>query len=213
MMNFTITCRIGDVVEEVTATTKKQAKSEAAKKVWLKLAQTVSDSINDEELEKKIIEAGIKIKDLKIEEIIPDYKKENNIAKMKYLNLTKVQAVSHITDRNCFNNLHRLFVSDYSLLFRKSIIFTLDKIIEQDGNVSMLPNCKSILNKIAINLKVKLEKINFVQRKTVDNISYTVGFKLHTCPIVVSICSEESSSLAELNSIVGISKDLKILMC
>lgn len=211
LMNFTIRCQVSDIIEEATATTKKNAKTDSAKKVWFKLSKMRFDPSINKTIEQKVREAGVEVRDLKLEDILPDYTEVNQAAKDKYLNLTKLKPSAYINDRQSLENCHQLIAAKYSLSLRESIIAQLSQITEEENNVHLFPLFKMVLHKIANIVGVKLDKICFVHKKLAGQ--YTVGFKLNTKPPIVSICTAETERLAEFKAIVKIAMDFQILLC
>ena len=211
LMQFTIKCQVSDIVEEATASTKKSAKSDAAKKVWFKLSKLKFIPSINRTIEEKVQEAGIGLKDLKLEDILPDYSQEHEAAKEKYLNLTKMKPSAYISDRQSLENCHHLIASKYSLSQRESIIAQLSEItICKEENVNLLPICKSVLQKITNIAEVKLEKFPIAAKNSIE--SCTVAYKLNTKPPIVSICTAKTAKLAEFQAIVDIAKDFQCLL-
>ncbi|XP_033220165.1 interferon-inducible double-stranded RNA-dependent protein kinase activator A homolog [Belonocnema kinseyi] len=211
MMNFTIRCQVSDIIEEATATTKKTAKTDSARKVWFKLSKMRFDPSINKTIEEKVREAGVEVRDLKLEDILPDYTEVNQVAKDKYLNLTKLKPSAYISDRQSLENCHQLIAAKYSLSLRESIIAQLSQITEDENNVTLLPIFKLVLQKIANLVGVKLDRVSLMHRKLAGQ--YTVGFRLHTKPPIVSICTAETECLAEFKAIVKIAMDFQILLC
>ncbi|XP_051164046.1 RISC-loading complex subunit tarbp2-like [Leptopilina boulardi] len=215
-MNFKIKCQVGDIIEEGIERTKKQAKSEAAKKVWFKLKEKYKIFVR-EKVETVNEEFGLNVEDIIIEDILPDYKNENKIALENYLKLTKLTITPLLSENINIENCHRIFTSEkYDTTIRQRILHLLADISTISENTTFIEKYLLIINRIAKILNVELKPLNLQLNRFANtqnvSVNYAAGYKLYTEPAITGIGVGETLTLARLRAILSIQSSIKVLL-
>ncbi|XP_043463092.1 RISC-loading complex subunit tarbp2-like [Leptopilina heterotoma] len=214
-MNFTVKCKILDIEKNGYGKTKKIAKLEAAKKVWL-LCQERLNLYKEEKVEES--EFGLNIEEINIEDILPEYKGENNLAVERYLKLTKLTVTPLLAESVNIENCHRVFTSEqFSTNNRKKIINLLSSMCTGTENSAFVEKYFNILQQIAkiLNADLKPMNLNLNRFAKSDNapVNYAVGYKLYTSPTISAIGDGTTMASARLKAILNIKTSLTLLFC
>ncbi|XP_012281909.1 RISC-loading complex subunit tarbp2 [Orussus abietinus] len=191
---FTVQCVVSTFKEEGTATTKKQAKHEAARKMLHRLHDVVSDlkDISHSENQNK----------LKQQDIL-----SSELAKARYPELSK----QHIQKKSSLGAK----LSEYHLRLMKNFQESAPKFLEKitsliemisKGNTNM-DVVKTEFQNLLTMIEADMESIPMES----DTEKMLMAVQLNTCPIITEVGSGATESLAELNAIVQVMKTLKLL--
>lgn len=214
-MNFTVKCKVLDIEENGYGRTKKQAKLEAAKKVWL-LCKDHFNLYKDENVKEG--KFGLNVEEMNIEDILTEYKGENSMAVERYLKLTKLTVMPLLVESVNIENCHRVFTSEqFSTNNRKKIISLLSTMCTGTENSTFVEKYFNILQQIAkiLNADLKPMNLNLNRFAKSDNslVNYAVGYKLYTAPTISAIGDGTTMSLARLKAILNIKTSLTLLFC
>lgn len=184
--------------------------------MWLKLPQNLNNHTAIQKLHETNDNYGLPITCIEIQDVLPNYKKENRIAEQNYLKLTKLTVTPLLGDKVNFENCHRVFTSEkYTTSMRERILGLLKEINTETENPSLIERNMVFLNEIARLLNSRLTPLNFQLRRGIStemsNVNYITGYKLNTNPEIIAVGYGKTLALSQLKAIACIVNSTRIL--
>jgi dsRNA-specific ribonuclease len=202
---FTIQCLVSTFVEEGIATTKKQAKHEAARKMIDRIKEVVSD---------------VEIQNLnktknKIDEI------QNKLALARYSKLFQLKTESiklKVNWGSKFIDYHKISIQKLNLEEKQNFVLKLDEFEEMKRKCEAT-GCKETFIQFKQEFDKYLELIEipfyyFVIQKNpqLKKFKFVVALRLNTTPDIFEIAIGETKREAEANVIEEVIKTFRILL-
>ena len=201
---FTVQCTVSTFVEEGTATTKKQAKHEAARKMISRIAGVVSeDQLSDYADEnKKKEEMASKLAMAKYPELSINY----NAEILKSKNNWGLKMI----------NIHNKFKESFDEENRKIILEKLENLSNLVTNCYKNNMGLEEFAKLKENFEDTLESIDIQcqchKLKSMKSSIFLIGIQLNTAPDIIEFAQGKSENEAELRAIEQIIKSMNFFL-